>query len=39
MLMNGDTGDIGLVQRVQRGDKTAFDLLVRKYQHKVIKLG
>jgi RNA polymerase sigma-70 factor (ECF subfamily) len=27
-----------LVQRVQRGDKTAFDLLVRKYQHKVIKL-
>lgn len=36
--MNGDTGDIGLVQRVQRGDKTAFDLLVRKYQHKVIKL-
>ena len=36
--MNGDTGDIGLVRRVQRGDKTAFDLLVRKYQHKVIKL-
>jgi len=36
--MNGDTGDIGLVQRVQRGDKAAFDLLVRKYQHKVIKL-
>ena len=28
----------GLVQRVQRGDKTAFDLLVRKYQHKVVKL-
>jgi RNA polymerase sigma-70 factor (ECF subfamily) len=23
---------------VQRGDKTAFDLLVRKYQHKVVKL-
>ncbi|MEO6081084.1 MAG: RNA polymerase sigma factor RpoE [Steroidobacteraceae bacterium] len=36
--MNVDTGDIGLVQRVQRGDKSAFDLLVRKYQHKVIKL-
>jgi RNA polymerase sigma-70 factor, ECF subfamily len=36
--MNVDTGDLGLVQRVQRGDKTAFDLLVRKYQHKVIKL-
>ena len=27
-----------LVQRVQRGDKSAFDLLVRKYQHKIIKL-
>jgi RNA polymerase sigma-70 factor (ECF subfamily) len=23
---------------VQKGDKTAFDLLVRKYQHKVVKL-
>jgi RNA polymerase sigma-70 factor (ECF subfamily) len=33
-----DTGDLGLVQRVQRGDKTAFDLLVLKYQHKVVKL-
>src|SRR6478609_3092479 len=36
--MSEDTGDLGLVHRVQRGDKTAFDLLVRKYQHKVIKL-
>lgn len=36
--MSVDTGDLGLVQRVQRGDKTAFDLLVRKYQHKVVKL-
>jgi RNA polymerase sigma-70 factor (ECF subfamily) len=36
--MDVDTGDLGLVQRVQRGDKTAFDLLVLKYQHKVIKL-
>jgi len=27
-----------LVKRVQRGDKSAFDLLVRKYQHKVVKL-
>jgi RNA polymerase sigma-70 factor (ECF subfamily) len=35
---NVDTGDLGLVQRVQRGDKTAFDLLVLKYQHKVVKL-
>jgi len=27
--------DIALVQRVQRGDKAAFDLLVLKYQHKI----
>jgi len=27
-----------LVERVQRGDKTAFDTLVRKYQHKIVKL-
>jgi RNA polymerase sigma-70 factor, ECF subfamily len=33
-----DASDLILVQRVQRGDKTAFDLLVRKYQHKVVKL-
>ena len=36
--MSVDTGDLGLVQRVQKGDKSAFDLLVRKYQHKVVKL-
>jgi RNA polymerase sigma-70 factor (ECF subfamily) len=30
--------DQALVERVQRGDKTAFDVLVRKYQHKVVKL-
>ena len=30
--------DQKLVARVQRGDKAAFDLLVRKYQHKVAKL-
>lgn len=30
--------DEKLVRRVQRGDKAAFDLLVRKYQHKVAKL-
>jgi len=36
--MSVDTGDLGLVQRVQKGDKTAFDMLVRKYQHKVVKL-
>ncbi|QEW05536.1 RNA polymerase sigma factor RpoE [Nitrincola iocasae] len=27
-----------LVERVQAGDKTAFDLLVKKYQHKIIGL-
>jgi len=35
---SSDTGDLSLVRRVQRGDKSAFDLLVRKYQHKVVKL-
>lgn len=30
--------DRELVSRVQRGDKKAFDVLVRKYQHKVIHL-
>jgi RNA polymerase sigma-70 factor, ECF subfamily len=36
--MSADTSDLSLVQRVQRGDKSAFDVLVRKYQHKVVKL-
>jgi RNA polymerase sigma-70 factor (ECF subfamily) len=30
--------DKALVERVQRGDKRAFDLLVLKYQHKLVKL-
>lgn len=30
--------DQELVVRVQKGDKRAFDLLVRKYQHKVVNL-
>jgi RNA polymerase sigma-70 factor, ECF subfamily len=30
--------DQDLVARVQAGDKSAFDLLVRKYQHKIAKL-
>ncbi len=30
--------DRKLVARAQKGDKAAFDLLVRKYQHKVTKL-
>ena len=30
--------DLELVRRVQRGDSTAFDLLVRKYQHRIVAL-
>ncbi len=30
--------DAELVKRVQAGDKTAFDILVQKYQHKVVNL-
>jgi len=30
--------DQALVERVQKGDKAAFDILVLKYQHKLIKL-
>lgn len=30
--------DIDLVRRVQAGDKTAYDILVLKYQHKILKL-
>jgi RNA polymerase sigma-70 factor, ECF subfamily len=30
--------DQALVERVQQGDRRAFDLLVRKYQHKVVAL-
>jgi len=36
--MSADASDISLVRRVQRGDKGAFDALVLKYQHKVVKL-
>jgi RNA polymerase sigma-70 factor, ECF subfamily len=36
--MSADASDLSLVRRVQRGDKGAFDALVRKYQHKVVKL-
>ena len=32
------TDDQRLVERVQQGDKLAFDLLVLKYQHKIVKL-
>ena len=27
-----------LVERVQKGDKTAFDLLINKYQHRIVSL-
>ncbi|MDH4273598.1 MAG: RNA polymerase sigma factor RpoE [Gammaproteobacteria bacterium] len=35
---SGQNVDRELVERVQRGDKRAFDLLVLKYQHKLAKL-
>jgi RNA polymerase sigma-70 factor, ECF subfamily len=35
--MSADS-DLSLVRRVQRGDKGAFDALVLKYQHKLVKL-
>jgi len=30
--------DLALVKRVQQGDRSAFDLLVVKYQHRILKL-
>ncbi|MEL4255048.1 RNA polymerase sigma factor RpoE [Shewanella xiamenensis] len=36
--MSGQISDQQLVERVQRGDKNAFNLLVLKYQSKVISL-
>jgi RNA polymerase sigma-70 factor, ECF subfamily len=30
--------DLALIKRVQQGDRSAFDLLVVKYQHKIVKL-
>lgn len=36
--MIADSSDLSLVQRAQAGDKGAFDALVLKYQHKVVKL-
>lgn len=36
--MGDSITDTELVARVQRGDKTAFDLLVLKYQHRIVKL-
>ena len=36
--MGNDASDLMLVERVQRGDSGAFDYLVLRYQHKVLKL-
>lgn len=36
--MNDKDTDQALVARVQRGDKSAFDLLVLKYQHRIAAL-
>jgi len=36
--MGDEVSDNTLVERVQKGDKRAFDLLVRRYQHKVISV-
>jgi RNA polymerase sigma-70 factor (ECF subfamily) len=36
--MTQDDSDQQLVERVQAGEKAAFDVLVRKYQHRVLKL-
>jgi len=37
-VRNTEDLDQELVQRVQQGDKSAFDLLVIKYQHKIVHL-
>ena len=36
--MGDEVSDNVLVERVQKGDKRAFDLLVRRYQHKVVSV-
>lgn len=36
--MSDGGADKELVERVQKGDKKAFDLLVLKYQHRIVKL-
>lgn len=36
--MAAEPTDAQLVRRVQKGDKGAFDLLVLKYQHKIVNL-
>ena len=36
--MSTEQSDLALVERVQRGDRSAFDVLVLRYQQKVLKL-
>lgn len=36
--MGQQTTDQALVERVKRGDRAAFDILVLKYQHRIVKL-
>ncbi len=36
--MGNRSVDQALVERVQRGDRAAFDILVLKYQHRIVKL-
>lgn len=36
--MGDSKTDQHLVERVQNGDKQAFDILVKKYQHRIVKL-
>ena len=36
--MNDGRSDLELVERAQRGERAAFDVLVLRYQHKVMKL-
>jgi RNA polymerase sigma-70 factor (ECF subfamily) len=36
--ISSGAADLALVKRVQQGDRAAFDLLVAKYQHRILKL-
>jgi len=36
--VNAEASDLSLVQRAQKGEAGGFDALVRRYQHKVVKL-
>jgi len=37
-MSSGSETDLELIRKVQTGDKKAFDMLVLKYQHKVVSL-